>query len=168
MNNPNKTVYQLLKEVECEIENPESSSKDDTEDKTTTLQKLSSINEMIQAMGMFSPNEELIDISTRNIPFLSISFYQAKCYSQVTELDRRLVALKVSQTKYQEFLNQCQNYNLLNQEDMILYDAMDNVVRLCVCMKKNILLLMFKIRMNQLIKENKEKSKSHTLDNSRR
>lgn len=84
------------------------------------IRKFELCQKKIQIESLFSKNEEIDDVSTSSIKYLSLPIYLAKLHGQVTNLYQRKSHLLVSKQLYEEFLSICKNMRITNKED--LYD----------------------------------------------
>ncbi|CDK25521.1 unnamed protein product [Kuraishia capsulata CBS 1993] len=84
-----------------------------------TINDLESVKKTIQQLAMFSTNEEIEEVNTKDIQYLAIDFYLARALENSTKL--RQQALQTSQTLYIQFLHSLENYGLLdrNQQERL-------------------------------------------------
>jgi len=71
----------------------------------------------VSRQSVFSKNEELEDIRTDLLKYLLIPYYVAELYLKINDVDR-VKHLKISKIKVMDFLNQCENLNLIDKEDL--------------------------------------------------
>jgi len=71
----------------------------------------------VKSLHLFSSNEDLEDISTKNLRFLLIEFYLGELFLKIVD-SYRLRNLKESKNYFISFLNKCEKFNLINQEDL--------------------------------------------------
>ena len=79
----------------------------------------------IQNESLFSKNEEIDDVPTSSIRYLSLPFYLAKAHGQVTNLYQRKSHLLVSKQLYDEFLRICKIMRITKKED--LFDEVSSI-----------------------------------------
>lgn len=84
---------------------------------------LSRCSQLVDRLALFSPNEEIEDVSTSNIQFLGISYAQAdlsmKYYSRT---DRKGQLEQVSR-QLEAFLDRLNDYDVLNAGDKKLFES---------------------------------------------
>ncbi|KAF2070111.1 hypothetical protein CYY_008574 [Polysphondylium violaceum] len=71
----------------------------------------------VSRQSVFSKNEELEDIRTDLLKYLLIPYYVAELYLKINDVDR-VKHLKISKIKVMDFLNQCENLDLIDKEDL--------------------------------------------------
>ncbi|KAJ4952592.1 hypothetical protein NE237_029424 [Protea cynaroides] len=78
---------------------------------------LQQCEEMISKLGLFSANETKEDISTTNLKYLLVPFYQGELTEKVAHEDR-IQVLKISQAKLKEFISFCEAMELVPEEEL--------------------------------------------------
>lgn len=76
--------------------------------------------DMVNNLGLFSPNETKDDISTANLKYILVPFYLAELMEKIAQEDR-LQILKASQAKLKEFISFCEAMELVPKEELESY-----------------------------------------------
>ncbi len=87
----------------------------------SAIQQLQACQKLIQDISLFSPNEELEDISTQNIQFLTVDYLLADLLLKSYD-ESRLASLNRSTSLLDGFLNRLDQYSLLSSPDRKLYE----------------------------------------------
>ena len=90
----------------------------------------------VRSASLTSPQDLMIDIPTNFLPFLYMPYYIGKVYEKDMNMDTRAESLSQAQMSYVQFLRICQGYDLVNEEERALVDALDDVEvcrRICIC-----------------------------------
>ena len=76
---------------------------------------------LISNLSIFSPNEELEDISTQNLQYLTVDYLLADLLLQ-SYGDSRIQSLQTSAHLFMSFLDRLDQYNVLSTADRKLYE----------------------------------------------
>ncbi|KAH1255665.1 PP2A regulatory subunit TAP46 [Glycine max] len=76
--------------------------------------------DMVNNLGLFSPNETKEDISTTNLKYILVPFYLAELTEKIAQ-DDRIQILKSSQAKLKEFISFCEAMELVPKEELESY-----------------------------------------------
>ncbi|KAG7092778.1 hypothetical protein E1B28_009101 [Marasmius oreades] len=89
----------------------------------SSLQDLLSLQSRITGLSLFSPNETLEDISTRELVYLLLPFVLSEVQGRVrtTEREDRLESLEKSQKYLKAFLGLLENYQIVPEDEVALY-----------------------------------------------
>ncbi|QDZ17514.1 TAP42-like TOR regulation protein [Chloropicon primus] len=99
--------------------------------KTTTkelVKELKACEAMVQALALFSDNEDKDDITTGSIKYLLIPYYLGVAYTNVEAdrpVDERLVCLRQGLASFLAFARQCKDKGLLEDKVKSLVEGMD-------------------------------------------
>ncbi|OWB57112.1 hypothetical protein B5S28_g3038 [[Candida] boidinii] len=74
------------------------------------------LKKIIQSNNLFSINEDIEELQTNQIRYLSIDYYLAKIFEN--NVKDRIKNLKISKNLYLQFLYSIMNYNLLNKNQL--------------------------------------------------
>ncbi|CAA7271528.1 unnamed protein product [Cyclocybe aegerita] len=97
---------------------------DETQDLVTEcLNDLKSLHARITELGMFSPNETLDDISTRDLVYLTVPYVFAEVQGRVRTTERvdRLKSLIQAEKYVQNFVSLLEKYNVVPEDEQALY-----------------------------------------------
>ena len=86
---------------------------------TDLIERLQKCQRIIESEASFSKNEEFDDISTGSIKYLAINYYIGKLHGQVMNLYSRKIHLIESRNSFNDFLEQCKQFRILDEEDDI-------------------------------------------------
>lgn len=88
-----------------------------------SMKDLSVLQGRIDALGLFSPNETLDDISTRNLVYLSVPYVKAEIQNRIRTLDpdERIASLGLVKEQFRQFVTTLDNYGIVGEEDKDLY-----------------------------------------------
>jgi len=95
--------------------NEDSVSKNSQEEIYQIIQNFLKCQQMIYKLAIFSPNEELEDVSTTNLRYLLVHYYIGELYSKLSE--SRILYSRESLKHLQVFLLACDQLKLVNKED---------------------------------------------------
>ncbi|KAJ7286192.1 TAP42-like protein [Mycena rebaudengoi] len=89
----------------------------------SSLADLKSLSARILGLSLFSPNEILEDISTRDLVYLLVPFALAEVQGRVraTENDERIILLTQSQKYLTEFISHLENYEIIPENERTLH-----------------------------------------------
>ncbi|KAF9265684.1 hypothetical protein L218DRAFT_957310 [Marasmius fiardii PR-910] len=89
----------------------------------SSLQDLLSLQSRIAGLSIFSPNETLEDISTKDLIYLLLPFVLSEVQGRVrtTEREDRLESLEKSQKYLKAFLDLLENYQIIPEDEVALY-----------------------------------------------
>ncbi|KAI1092695.1 type 2A phosphatase-associated protein 42 [Rostrohypoxylon terebratum] len=81
--------------------------------------------QIINKISLFSPNEELEDISTSDLPYLLVNYHIAELLQKVSTPtpSARKAALKETREAYEQFLHLLDDYSILSPSDAKLFAA---------------------------------------------
>jgi immunoglobulin-binding protein 1 len=85
------------------------------------IQNLEHCQKMIKDLSIFSPNEELEDISTQNLRYLTVDYLLAELLLKSYE-KTRLASLQRSSRLLESFLERLDQYSTLSKADRKLYE----------------------------------------------
>ncbi|TFK76248.1 hypothetical protein BDN72DRAFT_830796 [Pluteus cervinus] len=90
----------------------------------SSLNDLKTLQNRILGLSLFSPNESLEDISTRNLVFLSVPYVAGELQNRLkaTERPRRLLVLDQSRKLYQAFVSTLGQYNIVPADERELHE----------------------------------------------
>ncbi|KAI0899861.1 TAP42-like family protein [Annulohypoxylon nitens] len=95
------------------------------EDVAEALKSYHECIQIINKISLFSPNEELEDIATSDLPYLLVNYHIAELLQKIstsTPLARK-TTLKVTREAYEQFLHLLDNYSILSPSDTKLFAA---------------------------------------------
>lgn len=75
-----------------------------------------SLKKWVAQEALFSRNEEINDVPTEHIPYLSLSYYHGVALMNEQDMDRRLEALKFAESSFEEYLNELKLYRALSED----------------------------------------------------
>ncbi|KAJ7583052.1 serine/threonine protein phosphatase PP2A-associated protein [Mycena floridula] len=89
----------------------------------SSLTDLATLQSRILGLALFSPNETLEDISTRDLIYLSVSYVLSEVEGRVrtTVKDERLVALDRCSRHLHTFLSHLENFGIIPEEERTLF-----------------------------------------------
>ncbi|KAL5511278.1 TAP42 [Sanghuangporus vaninii] len=89
----------------------------------SALIDLNLLSSRIQDLGLFSPNESLDEVTTRDLVYMSVPFVLGELESnaRATERDDRLRRLRRSQAHFRAFVSLLGSYNVIPEEEKKLY-----------------------------------------------
>lgn len=90
---------------------------------TSCIDVLSRCSQLVDQLALFSPNEEIEDVSTSNIQFLAIPYTQAELGMRAYSMSNRRGQLQQASSQLEDFLNSMNDYDLLNAADKKLFDS---------------------------------------------
>ncbi|KAK3678101.1 Type 2A phosphatase-associated protein 42 [Recurvomyces mirabilis] len=73
-------------------------------------------------ISLFSPNETLEDIATADLPYLLLNYRIAELVLRVNGYENRKANILQAQKRYERFLKQLDNYDLLIKDDAALFE----------------------------------------------
>ncbi|KAF5373588.1 hypothetical protein D9758_000807 [Tetrapyrgos nigripes] len=87
------------------------------------LADLRSLQSRIIGLSLFSPNETLEDISTRDLAYLLVPYVMAEVQGRVrtTERDERQASLEQSQKLLKQFISLLEDYQIIPEDERSLY-----------------------------------------------
>ncbi|KII89186.1 hypothetical protein PLICRDRAFT_40823 [Plicaturopsis crispa FD-325 SS-3] len=94
------------------------------------LADLRRLNSRIVSLSLFSPNETLEDIATRDLVFLFVSYVCAEVQGRVRTVngEERIITLKEAQTYLRTFLSNLENYNIVPEEERQLHEQKGSAI----------------------------------------
>ncbi|KAG0352988.1 hypothetical protein BG005_007635 [Podila minutissima] len=72
---------------------------------------------MVRQLSLFSDNEFMEDISTKDLRFLLTEYYLGELFLKKTDQDQRLADLSTSKEHFDHFLLQCETHDILTPQD---------------------------------------------------
>lgn len=116
-----RQTFDRAKEKQQELDHLDPRSDFFKETLLSTTQELENCQKLVVELSIFSPNEELEDVSTQNIQYLTIDYLLAelkfKAYDQ-----NRLASLKRCLWLLESFLERLDLYNMLSATDRKLFE----------------------------------------------
>ncbi|KAF4576330.1 hypothetical protein EYR36_004307 [Pleurotus pulmonarius] len=85
----------------------------------------------ITGLGLFSPNETIEDISTRDLIYLLVPYVYAQVIERIrtTEREDRLASLAQAQLLLRSFLDSLDDYHIISEDDRELYKQKASTIR---------------------------------------
>ncbi|KAF9495855.1 TAP42-like protein [Pleurotus eryngii] len=95
------------------------------------LSDLKLLQSRITGLGLFSPNETIEDISTRDLVYLLVPYIYAQVIERMrtTEREDRLASLAQAQRLLRSFLESLNDYHIIPEEDRELYKQKASTIR---------------------------------------
>ncbi|KAI9376348.1 TAP42-like protein [Aspergillus egyptiacus] len=90
-------------------------------DVNATIAKFEECQRLVSALFMFSSNELLEDISTSDLPYLTVEYHIAELLQRSYNPDRE-ATLQRSLRQYERYLARLEDYGLLSDKDKKLYE----------------------------------------------
>ncbi|KAL5529587.1 hypothetical protein ACEPAG_5572 [Sanghuangporus baumii] len=89
----------------------------------SALEDLNLLSSRIQDLGLFSPNESLDEVTTRDLVYMTVPFVLGELESnaRATERDDRLRHLRRAQAHFRAFVSLLDIYNVVPEEEKKLY-----------------------------------------------
>ncbi|KAI9884829.1 MAG: Dicer-like protein 1 [Watsoniomyces obsoletus] len=104
------------------VESPSASSSDEyPEHLRAAISAYEECRRAVERLALFSPNESVEDISSRDLQYLVIDFHIAELTSRIPRVDRR-TTLRDARARYDKFLRLLDAYGLLEGDDKRLYE----------------------------------------------
>ncbi|TFY70267.1 hypothetical protein EVG20_g2743 [Dentipellis fragilis] len=96
----------------------------------SALKDLRNVNTRVTNLSLFSPNETLEDISTRDLVYLLVSYVIADVEGRVrtTDIEDRLVHLREQQTNFRKFSSYLEQYGIVPETERDLYGKRASVI----------------------------------------
>ena len=116
-----REVYQQARTKRDQLSDHDPRSSAFRELLSSTLSDLELCQKLISGLSIFSPNEELEDLSTQSIQYLTIDFLLADLLQRTYD-EHRLAALKKVFTLLDSFLTRLDQYRLMSAGDRKLYE----------------------------------------------
>ncbi|CAL5870933.1 uncharacterized protein PFLUO_LOCUS5175 [Penicillium psychrofluorescens] len=91
------------------------------DDVNSTIAKFRECQRQVGILSLFSSNESLDDVSTGDIPYLTLDYHLAELMQRAPSSDRELV-LRNTLEQYENFLSRVAEYGLLPGGDKKLFD----------------------------------------------
>lgn len=97
----------------------------------SALTDLRSLKSRIATLSLFSSNESLEDISTRDLVYLVVPFVSAELQGRVktTEHSERMIHLKAAQQDLKTFVDTLDSYKVLPAEEREIYSKKTSDIR---------------------------------------
>ncbi|KAE8149314.1 TAP42-like protein [Aspergillus avenaceus] len=90
-------------------------------DVTATIAKFEECSRLIALLSLFSSNEQLEDIATAELPYLTVEYHLAELLQRSYTSDRE-ASLRRALEQYEKYLGRLDDYDLLNDKDKKLYE----------------------------------------------
>ncbi|OJA19267.1 hypothetical protein AZE42_07098 [Rhizopogon vesiculosus] len=89
----------------------------------SALADLKELNRRVAALSLFSPNEALEDISTRNLVYLFARYVLAEVQNRIktTDMDERMTILRQTQVYLKSFIHDLDTYCIVPEAERALY-----------------------------------------------
>ncbi|KKK13665.1 tapA protein [Aspergillus rambellii] len=100
---------------------PDTNSDSYRGDVNATIAKFEECHRLIGALSMFSSNELLEDLSTSDLPYLTVEYHLAELLQRSYTSDRELT-LQRALGQYEKYLARLEDYELLDDKDKKLYE----------------------------------------------
>lgn len=81
--------------------------------------RLKAIAYFVSRLRLFSPNEELEDISTGDLKFLLVPFLLAEVTAATRDMEERLQALKQALIFWRAFVHDCERLKIVHRDDLV-------------------------------------------------
>ncbi|KAJ3743131.1 serine/threonine protein phosphatase PP2A-associated protein [Lentinula detonsa] len=90
----------------------------------SSLTDLQTLQSRIAGLSLFSPNEILEDIATRDLVYLLVPYVRAQVQDRVKAVEReeRLASLTVAKNYLEHFLRYLDDYEIIPEDQIVLYD----------------------------------------------
>ncbi|KAL4968790.1 IGBP1/TAP42 family protein [Aspergillus stella-maris] len=117
-----KSVFTDAKREKIALETrPDSNSDAYRSDVNATIAKFEECQRLAAALSMFSSNELLEDISTNDLPYLTLDYHIAELLQRSYTTDRE-ATLQRALGLYEKYLARLDDYELLNKSNKKLYE----------------------------------------------
>ncbi|KAL4956055.1 TAP42-like protein [Aspergillus filifer] len=117
-----KSVFTDAKREKTALETrPEPKSDAYRSDVNATIAKFEECQRLVAALSMFSSNELLEDISTNDLPYLTLEYHIAELLQRSYTTNRE-ATLQRALGLYEEYLARLDDYELLNKSNKKLYE----------------------------------------------
>ncbi|KKK21240.1 hypothetical protein AOCH_001875 [Aspergillus ochraceoroseus] len=100
---------------------PDTNSDSYRGDVNATIAKFEECHRLVGALSMFSSNELLEDLSTSDLPYLTVEYHLAELLQRSYTSDRELT-LQRALGQYEKYLARLEDYELLDDKDKKLYE----------------------------------------------
>ena len=85
------------------------------------IQELQQCSQLLEQLSLFSINEELEDVSTRNLQYLTVPYLLSELLLRSYD-DRRLTSLGRASQLLEDFLTRLDHYRMLSKSDQGLFE----------------------------------------------
>ncbi|KAL5489940.1 TAP42 [Sanghuangporus weigelae] len=128
----------------------------------SALEDLNLLSSRIQDLGLFSPNESLDEVTTRDLVYMTVPFVLGELESnaRATERDDRLRRLRSSQAHFRAYVSLLGSYNVIPEEEKKLYGQKASAVSDALKRRE--------VKIAQFKKEKEIKNRISALRSSRR
>jgi immunoglobulin-binding protein 1 len=116
-----REAFDQAKQSQQEIDGLEPRSAAFRHSLESAIQSLVTCQRMIKDLSVFSPNEDLEDVSTQNLQFLTVDYILADLLLKSYD-DHRLASIRRSAQLLESFLERLDHYTMLSQADKKLYE----------------------------------------------
>jgi hypothetical protein len=95
------------------------------------INDLNTLQSRVATLSVFSPNESLEDIGTRDLVYLFVPYALSELYGRVraSEREERLQILDQGQKRLEGFLFDLENYHIVSETDRALYQQRGSMIR---------------------------------------
>lgn len=111
-----KEFYDAYKAYSCFLRTEEKTPEQSDLDELST--KLKAIAFFVTKLRLFSPNEELDDVSSADLKFLLLPFLLAEVAGACRDMDERLASVRRAVVYWRAFLHDCERLGLANRDDL--------------------------------------------------
>ncbi|KAL4937414.1 hypothetical protein BDV06DRAFT_73843 [Aspergillus oleicola] len=117
-----RSVFNDAKREKTALETrPDSNSDAYRSDVSATIAKFEECQRLVGALSMFSSNELLEDLSTNDLPYLTVDYHIAELLQRSYTTDRE-ATLQRALGQYEKYLARLDDYELLNKTNKKLYE----------------------------------------------
>ena len=116
-----KAAFASAKAHQKELEDLDPRSDTAKEAVQSTIVDLEQCQKLLQTASIFSPNEDLEDITTESLQFLTVEYLLAELLLRTYD-NNRLAALRRASQLLETFLERLNHYVMLSKADTELYD----------------------------------------------
>lgn len=117
-----RTLFASAKTEKESLESRTDSNSDSyRNDVDATIAKFKECQRLVQFLSLFSPNESLEEVATRDIPYLTVDYLLADLLQRSHNPDRE-PALRSALEQYEQYLSRLDTYDLLSNSDKNLYE----------------------------------------------
>ena len=128
MSSSNETIYRRYERLVAALDAPAPSSSSSETGQEERMAAWASLESDLESARFISASDEMVDIPTKFIPFLSMPYFVGKALGKDVNLDSRLHSLMQARKSFSRFLVRCQGFELLREEEVQLMDAFDDEV----------------------------------------
>ena len=100
--------------------------KDDFQKKKAMSILFQDLQRMIDTLGLYSPNDILEDITTKDLIFFLVPYYHGNIHARYAINDTRENDITTSLSLYKKFMHQCENILLLTDDDLKYWEELES------------------------------------------